>query len=869
MKKLFSFLAAFALLTLTTHSLAQTGATCDDAIYVEAEYNCTFSAGEYWFMALTSALPMTINCYPAVNSAQQPEIQIDFTCEYDANGKGIYDDPKVAKMVANASYYGLSLPMTYKLSPSLDDNGKLVYSYTFPKNYQNMLYGQGVTNAIPAFVRLKVYSSTSVEIASGSVNTRCRDYVNQLSMNTTLLFSPEDSVNAYVWPIGEWLKYKYEITWTGKNESSSLYFITSKDCEFDRFSGKIRDRYYLPAVDEAHELKMTPEASSDLVEELFQTELYVRLYATTEGYLKISTYEDNDNLTDYIVGGVAAVVDNEEMTITAVLPAGTDRSAAIKAAKYRPLETHDGHTPEYDGSYMTLTFGKLKYDLSGITVSKKTGDTDASLKAININDIALPDFSPAVLDYTDIEVVSGLPVITATARKTTSNVEIQNVTAIPGTATITVTAEAGNQQVYTVSFIKQRSKDNTLKALYVDGQLVPDFSRDTYHYRMEVMNMPVITAEVNDSLASMVIDQCKRVPGFGQVIVTAESGQKEVYTINFVLNPAIESCSKESDTLKLSVPFELSGKGDEIGSVPFGKQLLVNDSLTWAGRGLTFTYSGQKDLTVYIASTCMKDKSKLGSTLVDSLSLALPKGFDKRIVYVNPKTTTAWGKKSIDGSLYLLFSQTDENGELLIEENEGTECKLISTFIDINQTVYFPQGNNSTDVYKFYLPDWKDKQVNISWEGQYNMMMWTGTQCQYNLTTKDQNVIDVITFTATDSKKIESKQIADWIVRCKALGEKGDFMYIRFQTDGMPGTLKTEQVGGAVTRSDALPKEPTLTWYRSADGIRITSLVNQHVQVYTLQGILVLERQMSKDETVMLPHGMYIVRGETETGKTF
>ncbi|MBR1808673.1 MAG: hypothetical protein IJ776_05965, partial [Paludibacteraceae bacterium] len=62
---------------------------------------------------------------------------------------------------------------------------------------------------------------------------------------------------------------------------------------------------------------------------------------------------------------------------------------------------------------------------------------------------------------------------------------------------------------------------------------------------------------------------------------------------------------------------------------------------------------------------------------------------------------------------------------------------------------------------------------------------------------------------------------------------------------------------------------PTLTWHRTADGTEIRSSVRQMVQVYTLQGIQVAERMMNAGEPMLLPKGMYIIRGEQETGKAF
>ena len=776
MKKFFS-IAAAVLLSLSL--FAQSGASCEDAIYVDGEYTANFGEGEYWFMSLTSILPMTINCYPSNQGAKAPEIQVDFTCTYE-NGKAVYDDPKVAKMVTNAGKYGLTLPMTKKLTMQTDDNGKIYYSYTFPKNYQNMLYGQGVTYAIPAYVKLKCYGNTETEIESTAVSSRCRDYVNQLGMNTTILMSPDDSVNTYVWPVGEWIKYKYEMTWTGKGDNSRVLIITSKDCEFDRNSGKVRDRYYLPATDEAHEIKMTPEASADLVEDIFQNELYVRVYANSEGYLKISTYEDNDNITDYVVGGVAAVVDNENMTISATLPAGTDRKKAIAEAKYRPTSTHDGHTAEYNATYTKLIFGKLEYDLTGIVVAEKTGNTDASLKSISIGDIALPDFSPAVLDYFDIEVQhEKLPIVSAVARKETSTVDIKQVTEVPGTATITVTAEAGNTQVYTVSFIRQRSKDNTLKALYVDGKLVEGFSRDLFHYRMQVMNLPVISAELNDPKATMVIDQPKRVPGFGQVIVTAESGDVEVYSINFVRDPKIDECLN-NETINASQEYQLTANNDKILKLPMSQ---------WGGKNAVLTWTGNSNLKVSVLSTCLEEDG----VKFDELDVELLKGEKVRHCYLNTARTLMWKRQSIDGYAYLRF-QAQETANFSVTPFTP-DCHTRSELIEIptddtpNEISIAAYG---TKIYSFYLPDMQNKEVRIKWVGGSTFEFFVADTCDFYLVKNNMHIMrqgngeGYASLASGQSMLITKEMAADWLRFQEFYGE--EFVFARFNT-GAAGKL--------------------------------------------------------------------------------
>lgn len=785
MKRFYSHLATLLLmLTAAMPLAAQPGSSCDNAIYVDAEYTNTFSAGEYWFTATSSALPMSIKCYPIVTGQQNPQILVDFTCTY-VDGVAVYDDPKVEHMVSRASEYGLYLPMVNTLRAAYDENGRLYYYYNFPDNYNNMLYGQGVTYGIPAYVKLTCYGKMEISITSGSVNSRCRDYVNQLAMNTTLLFTPADSINTYVWPVGEWNDKQYEITWEAADNDSRLLFLTSKDCDFDRFSAKVRGRYNLPAVDEDHELKMTPEATADLIDDIKQTELYVHMYTSGEGYLKIYTYENVDLITDYVVGGVPAVVDNEAMTISATLPAGTDRSDAISTARYRPLTTHDGHQAEYNAPlYTILYFGSLQYDISGIVVAQSAGNTDASLKSLTINGNAVEGFSPAVTEYYDIEVDGEqIPVVDGAARRATSTVSVEQAKAIPGTATVTVTAEAGNTQDYIIHFIKQRSKDNTLSALYVDGQLIDGFSADIFNYRLEVSNLPVISATLNDERATMVIDQPKRVPGFGQVMVTAESGDVALYTINFVLDEEVRQCATDVPQMNASQPYTVAD-GDIL-------RLSINE---WAGKNIMITWTGTSVLSIDLLPNCTNE-----AVVFEHYELALNPNSSEYSRYLTTAQTIEWRHHNVNGYIYLRFNTTS-GGQVTIAPYTPsclTQAKLINTSSET-----FMPGNGFTLVYALYLPDWQDKDVKLSWRGGSGIEMFFANDCNIYLTSTDEHLLpsgnQVLSargeFTVTRSIANTWRQNA------------GDFAYLRVLNDA-DGTLTTSVTHNYSTGLDDAPED--------------------------------------------------------------
>ncbi len=726
MKQITSYLATLLLmLTTTIPTMAQVGSTCDNAIFVDAEYTNTFRAGEYWFEAVTTSLPITIKCYPSVAGLQAPQIVVDFTCTY-VDGVAVYDDPKVVRMVERAGEYGIFLPMTYNLRARQDENGKLYYSYTFPRDYTDMLYEHGVTYAIPAYVKLTLQCTTQVVISSGSTHARCRDQVNQFGMNTTMLFTPEDSINTYVWPLGEWNDKQYEITWEGEESDSRVLFLTSKDCDFDRFSGRVRGRYNLPAVDEAHELKITPEATADIIVDIEQPELYVHMYANKPGYLKIYTYENIDNITDFMVSGVPCVVDNEAMTITGTLPAGTDRATAIAAARYRPTSTHDGHQAEYNTPlYTKLYFGNLIYDISGIVVAQSTGNTDASLKSLSVNGTALAEFSPAVSEYIDVEVPEGqLPVISAEARKTTSSVSIQQATAVPGTAIVTVTAQAGNTLTYTVNFIKERSSDNSLSALYIDGQLIENFSATTYNYRLSVNSLPTISATLNDARATMIVDQPKQVPGFGQVIVTAENGDVQLYTINFTINEQVRECSSTVSQMNASQPYTISG----------GEMMRLSIS-EWAGTNILFTWTGNNDLGIDLLTNCLEGET---TPFAQYSASASPNGTEHRC-YLTISQTLPWKQHGVNGYVYVRFN-TSETAQVSIMHYTPS-CLTRATLINIDATVDMA-ANDFTKIYALYLPDWQRKDVKIKWAGGSAVELFVATDCDIDLTSTDEHLLD-------------------------------------------------------------------------------------------------------------------------------
>ena len=177
----------------------------------------------------------------------------------------------------------------------------------------------------------------------------------------------------------------------------------------------------------------------------------------------------------------------------------------------------------------------------GIAFVKAPAAVDnATLAEITVNGNAIVDFHADTLNYT-VELPYGtteIPVVEATPSAENATLSITQATTVDGTATILVTAEDGTTtRTYTVSFTlpAAQSTDATLKSLSIDGSAIADFRADSLDYTHVIAYtataIPAISAELNDASATMVINQATAVPGTATVVVTAQAGNQQTYTV--------------------------------------------------------------------------------------------------------------------------------------------------------------------------------------------------------------------------------------------------------------------------------------------------------------------------------------------------
>lgn len=763
MKKLF-FLLALALLTISVQ--AQDGKTCETAIPVDTAYTGSFGEGDYWFTAETSALPLYFYFYPEDTTIAPPTIYLDLTCT-----EGVYDDPKVAEMVKTADkYFGedeesRAFPMRNNLKKAHDEQGRLFYYIVYDRNYRDMLYGQGVTYSIPAYVRLSSHGSANVEIKSTSVNTQCAGVVNKLAMNTALPFAPIDSAYVYQWPLGEWIEKNYTISWQGEKP---MKMYTSLSCNFDRFQGTY-DAYEFPK----DSLVMTPRRTSNIINEIYDTQFFVRLYPQSDGVLRIAEFERIAQLQEFIVAGIYAAIDHEALTITAVLPKGTNRTEALNNAQV-VYTSYNGETYSYVNRKTVLRFGTadkyVDYTLK-ISVSTDEGSTDATLKTIKFDGDDIYFFDAGKVLYDSVEVAS-LPVVSAEANAgDKAQVVVTQAKAVPGTATIVVTAEAGNTQTYTLKFIKARNSDNTLSQILIDGKPLEGFDAKTLQYRMEVTKLPQVSAVANDSKAKVTIDQPKAVPGYALIYVEAENTQVQTYSINFVQDKRQEMCAEAAPLLELNKTVALQEGANSVVRIPIKE---------WAGSQVALTWNQDSDVKLYISSSCLFDPANPDETLVGTYDITVPKSEQRHVVYFTAAELTNMSKKSIDGSLYVFF-QTQAAGTVAAMQYVEN-CLNQSTYIPLPSTLELPFQHLASNVYNIYCAEWKNKQVDIEWDSDISVELWFAYECKFNLTETNRYVLRHSYIAANKTLSLTADEVNELI------GDR-DFLYLKFNKQLPAGTL--------------------------------------------------------------------------------
>ena len=235
----------------------------------------------------------------------------------------------------------------------------------------------------------------------------------------------------------------------------------------------------------------------------------------------------------YLDGQPLAGFDPNILEYNCPLPQGTKVLPVItydKSDEYQTVTTRDGGVNgDYKITVRPQSGASQTYTLH---FSVATAD-NADLKMIYLDGQPLEGFDPTVFNYVDTLPMGVLTIPTVTFDKGDETQKVLNVCS-NNVQTIKVTAESGKTQTYTITFIIQRSNSAFLKMIYLDGDSLDGFDKNTFDYTvsLEKVTCPKITVDKEEG--QQVTITAPYSTGQAKIMVQPIGGSSNTYTINFV-----------------------------------------------------------------------------------------------------------------------------------------------------------------------------------------------------------------------------------------------------------------------------------------------------------------------------------------------
>ncbi len=263
--------------------------------------------------------------------------------------------------------------------------------------------------------------------------------------------------------------------------------------------------------------------------------------AYTQAFTPVEGWNNVVLTTPFPIPATNLYIGYECVCIDGSFPLGSDSGPVNSNGNWIVYNSTWAHLTDLNAA-MTYNWN-IRARVDGTVVSN-----DATLSSLLVNGSSVPAFSPTTYNY-NVVLPYGttiMPVVTATTSHNLATKVITNVTSLPGSATVVVTAQDGVTSItYTINFtIAPANNDASLSDLKVDGITVSGFNSTTYNYNVELpygtIIVPTVTAIPAFINASAQITNAPSLPGTTTILVTAEDGvTTHTYTINFTIATGI------------------------------------------------------------------------------------------------------------------------------------------------------------------------------------------------------------------------------------------------------------------------------------------------------------------------------------------
>ena len=215
------------------------------------------------------------------------------------------------------------------------------------------------------------------------------------------------------------------------------------------------------------------------------------------------------------------------------LPQGTKVLPIItydQADEYQTITVRDGGVNgDYKITVRPQSGASQTYTLH---FSVATSD-NANLKMIYLDGQPLEGFDPSTLNYVDTLPLGILTIPTVTFDKGDETQKVLNVCS-NNVQTLKVTAESGKTQTYTITFIIQRSNSAFLKMIYLDGDSLDGFDKNTFDYTVSLQKATCPKITVDKEEGQQVTITTPYSTGQAKIVVQPIGAASNTYTINFV-----------------------------------------------------------------------------------------------------------------------------------------------------------------------------------------------------------------------------------------------------------------------------------------------------------------------------------------------
>lgn len=411
----------------------------------------------------------------------------------------------------------------------------------------------------------------------------------------------------------------------------------------------------------------------------------------TTGLYKINVSTEASSVTTlkgiFVNGVLIPDFDPQVLSYNYDLPLGTTEMPVVTVEQGDEYQT------------VTITYGGLN-GITRIFVTAGDGSTRSyqiqfhqqvssvnTLQDIQVDGVSLQGFDPQVLEYT-----YSLPVGTTTLPEVTYTPgdEYQTIMTrsggVNGDYKIIVYPQQGASQTYIIHFQVATSSNTDLSMIYVSGQPLEGFAANIKEYNIDLPEgisiIPTVTADkAESSQRVLILLQGSQV----LITVTAQSGAKATYTLNFIIhvsaNAFLKAILLDGDTIEGFAPerlnYEVSYTGERptLTAVPDEGQQVTMVLPQQGGEALIYVQSQAGGINTYtIAFTqILEDDALLTNIFINGEPLA---GFQPTTMNYEARYQTQWPEVTWEVEPGLTVTAYQQGNNQLLRVASGTKANI-------------------------------------------------------------------------------------------------------------------------------------------------------------------------------------------------